>query len=108
MIKKNLENDRDKPYPAPTKKEKVLHGAAVGELPNDQVKKCYVCRDRGFPNEPIKIQKELGRALSDGTNEIVHYKLVDYITDRPHQHKEPKQQQQEGRYYKGWDLEALL
>jgi hypothetical protein len=48
----------------------------------------------------MKIQPIQGRVLSDGSNEIIGYKLVDYTTDTPHQHKE--------RYYNGWDLDALL
>ena len=31
-----------------------------------------------------------GRVLADGTNEVLGYKLLDYVTD------------------KGWDLEAML
>ena len=86
----------------------VLHCAAIGELSNDKVRKCYTCSNRGYPNESIKIERISGRVLSDGTNETVGYKLLDYSTERPHQHKEPMKQQQVERYYKGWSLEAML
>ena len=42
-----------------------------------------------------------GRVLADGTNEVLGYKLLDYVTDKEHIHKYP-------RYFKGWDLEAML
>jgi hypothetical protein len=100
--------------------------------------RCYTCKNLGHPNERIKFKEKLGRILfDDGTSQIIGYKLVDYFTEEPHKHKEPKiynrnrnhvkslenyfpmsteqqkqkQQQErelEGRYYKGWDLEALL
>ena len=74
--------------------------AAVGELPNDKVKTCNVCRDRGYPHEPIKIEKEYGRVLSNGTNEVKAYRLINYYNDTPHEHKP--------RYYLGFDLEVFL
>jgi hypothetical protein len=83
--------------------------AAAGDLSNDKVPYCCICKKQGYPHEPVKIQKIVGKVLSDGANEVLGYKLVDYITDRPHQHREPKkkQQQGQGRYYMGWDLEAF-
>jgi hypothetical protein len=70
----------------------VLDAAAIRDLPHDNisVSRCYICKSLGHPNEPIKFKAKLGRILFDGTSQIIGYKLVDYITDEPHKHKEPK------------------
>ena len=101
MIKNDNNEDSHKPF-SPQAKDAandehtyyyVAADDAAGDLSNDQVKKCYTWKKRGYPNEPIKIQKIFGRVLSDGSNAIIDYKLVDYIKDTPHQHRERKQQE---------------
>lgn len=83
--------------------------AAAGDLPNEKVKQCYVCADRGYPHESIEIHKINGRLLNDGTYDAKGYEIREYYTGRPHHHKEPKQhqdQQSQERHYLGWDFEA--
>jgi hypothetical protein len=64
-----------------------LYAAAAGDLPNHQVKTCYVCKRNGYPHEAISLEKIIGRTLSNGTNEVVGWKLNDYFSGRLHQHK---------------------
>jgi hypothetical protein len=51
-----------------------LYAAASGDLPNDQVKTCYVCKRNGYPHEAISLEKIIGRTLSNGTNEAIGWK----------------------------------
>lgn len=75
--------------------------AKVGDLPNDKIKTCDICSSRGFPHEPITFSPVYGsRVLSNGQREVLGHGLIDYYTDKPHQHKQQ-------RYYLGWDLEAF-
>jgi len=78
--------------------------AAVGDKNNDDVACCKICASNGWPHESIKFSKIYGRVLSDGRREILGYRPINYVTYTPHQHKEAKQQQAEGRYYTGFDL----
>lgn len=63
---------------------------AAGDLANEKVPHCYTCQNRGYPHEAITIEKIKGRPLSDGTNEILGYKIMDYFTGSPHQHKQQR------------------
>jgi hypothetical protein len=89
-------------------KYNVAADAAAGDLSNDQVKYCYVCKDIGYPHEAIEIQKVNGRLRNDGTFEATSWTLKDYYTGEPHQHKSRKQgeqqEQKETGHYLGWDL----
>jgi hypothetical protein len=89
--------------------------AAAGDLPNEKVKHCYVCADRGYPHEPIEIHKINGRLRHDGTHDTQGHEIRDYYTGMLHQHKQRKQQRQDQDqqksqkpYYLGWNLEAML
>ena len=47
--------------------QKVIeHGGAAGDVNNDQIKRCYICLDNGFPHEAITFHKVNGRVLSSG------------------------------------------
>jgi hypothetical protein len=83
---------------------------AAGDLPNDKVKNCHVCKDHGLPHESIEIHKVNGRLRSDGTYDVRRYDLIDYYTGRQHQYKQQYDQRAQGGggYYKEWDLEAML
>jgi hypothetical protein len=93
----NKESDRNKDFST----EIEQHAATIGNLPNEQIKTCRICKVEGFPHEPIIIEKVPGRVLADGRNEIERYELKDYATELPHKHKY-------SRYYKGWDLEGFF
>lgn len=75
------------------------HGGP-GSINNDEIKFCKICTANGYRHEAIKIEKIPGRVLSNGSNETDGYRVVDYTTDKTHEHKEP-------RFYQGWDLEAF-
>ena len=63
-----------------------LRAAAAGDLQNDQVI-CYkICMSNGFPHEPITFQKVNGRVLSDGSNEVKVWTVLDYFTNSIHEH----------------------
>lgn len=63
----------------------------AGDLNNDQLKFCYVCKDRGFPHEVIDFKKQVtGRHVrsDDGSLEVnKQWILTDYFTGRIHQHR---------------------
>jgi hypothetical protein len=69
----------------------VLRGAAAGDLPNERVKVCYTCRNRGHPHEAIILEKIDGRLLTNGTYEAVGWRLRNYFDSRLHQHKPRKE-----------------
>jgi hypothetical protein len=73
---------------------------AAGDLPNDKVKHCYVCADRGFPHEAIEIHKINGRLRNDGTYDVQGHEVRDHYTGRPHQHKQ--------RYLLGSNMQGML
>jgi hypothetical protein len=62
--------------------------AAAGDKNNDDVTRCRVCTSRGFPSEPILFEKIPGRVLSDGTNEVKRYHVINYTDNSPHKHKD--------------------
>jgi hypothetical protein len=68
----------------------ISHIAAAGDKDNDKVRHCYTCKKNGYPHEAIEFVKIQGRILNDGTNEVGGWKLKDYFTGRPHQHKTTK------------------
>ena len=78
----------------------VAADAAAGDLPNDKVKHCYVCADRGFPHEAIEIHKINGRLRNDGTYDVQGHEVRDHYTGRPHQHKQ--------RYLLGSNMQGML
>jgi hypothetical protein len=57
----------------------------VGSLPSEQIPKCFTCRNRGWPHEPIILAK-----ASDGG-----YLKFDYFTGKPHIHKDRKDEEEE-------------
>lgn len=61
--------------------------AAAGDKNNDQIKTCLICAENGFPHEPILFEKVPGRILADGTNETKSYRVLDYVTNEKHEHK---------------------
>jgi hypothetical protein len=61
--------------------------AGVGDKNNDDVTRCEICVSKGFPNEPILFEKVPGRILTDGTNETKSYRVLDYVTNEEHEHK---------------------
>jgi hypothetical protein len=65
------------------------HFAAAGDVNNDQIKRCRICKDNGWPREGIEFQKVNGRCRSDGTNDIKKWIVKDYFTGQIHQHKQP-------------------
>jgi hypothetical protein len=56
-----------------------------GSRPSEQVLKCYTCRNRGWPHEPIILAK----AVSGG------YLKLDYMSGKPHIHKDIKHHEEE-------------
>jgi hypothetical protein len=62
--------------------------AAAGDVNNEHIKRCYICKDNGWPREAIEFQKVDGRVKSDGTNEVKAWIIRDYFTGRIHEHKE--------------------
>lgn len=63
-------------------------GAAIGDLSNEKIKTCDICRKNDFPHEPITFERITGRMLSNCSNETIGWKLKNYVTDRPHEHRE--------------------
>jgi hypothetical protein len=89
MIQKGNPNPRHKSSSYfKTAKGFVFHGAATGDLSNDKIQTCRVCKNQGFPNEPITFQKISGTVLADGTTETVGYRVLDYHSNIEHTHKE--------------------
>jgi hypothetical protein len=64
--------------------------AAAGDVNNEHIKRCYICKDNGWPREAIEFQKVNGRVKSDGTNEVKAWIIRDYFTGHIHEHKEPR------------------
>jgi hypothetical protein len=65
----------------------VLNNAATGDISNDRIKTCYICKNNGWPHEAITFEKILGRVLSDGSNEIRGWTIRDYFTGQIHRHR---------------------
>jgi hypothetical protein len=118
MIKNNLDSDKHKPSSQSQTKDtpavnneyvirpKAKHyynhvaEAAVGDLANEKIKHCYLCKDHGHPHEVIEIHKINGRLRNDRTYDVQGHDIRDYYTGSPHQHWE--------RYYLGWNMERML
>jgi hypothetical protein len=62
--------------------------AAAGDLPNEKVKTCGVCANNGFVHEPIFFEPIKGRVLSDCTNEVKGYRVLNYSNNSQHEHKD--------------------
>lgn len=61
----------------------------AGSIDNNKIKICKICATNGFPHEAIIFQKVKGRILSDGTNEIRKWRIVDYFQPwRLHKHEQ--------------------
>lgn len=69
----------------------MVKNAAAGDISNDKIKRCYICRNNGWPHEPITFEKILGRVLSDGSNETRGWIVRDYFTGQIHHHRSNKQ-----------------
>lgn len=65
--------------------------AAVGDKNNERITNCRICRENGFPHEPIDFEKIPGRMLSDGTRETAGWRLKNYYNGEPHQHKQVRE-----------------
>ncbi|MPZ05864.1 MAG: hypothetical protein GEU26_05495 [Nitrososphaeraceae archaeon] len=76
--KENLSNTY-RPYY--TNKYYLPQRIGPGALGNDQVKKCFTCRNNGFINESITFKKR-----PDGS-----WLLVDYYSGQPHEHRQRKE-----------------
>ena len=61
--------------------------AAVGDLPNEKVKRCNICASNGFEHEAILLESIKGRVLSDDTNSIKGYRVLNYADNSQHEHK---------------------
>ncbi|MGB8033879.1 MAG: hypothetical protein WCF03_08670 [Nitrososphaeraceae archaeon] len=68
----------------------ILYTAAAGDLPNEKVPNCHTCKKQGHPHEAVTFEKVNGRLCNDGTYEAAYWKLRDYFTGRPHQHKQQR------------------
>jgi hypothetical protein len=66
--------------------------AAAGDTPNEKIKRCYVCKNSGWPHEAIAFERVLGRVLSDGNNETKGWIIRDYFTGQIHRHRSNKQE----------------
>jgi hypothetical protein len=64
-----------------------IRSAAAGDLNNDKITCCKICRSNGWPHEPIQFEKVPGRVLSDGTNEVARWHVKNYYDGRPHSHR---------------------
>lgn len=69
----------------------AVKSAPVGDLPNEKIKTCYICKDNGWPHEAIAFERVLGRVLSDGRNETKGWIIRDYFTDQIHHHRTNRQ-----------------
>src|SRR5215212_8122183 len=109
--------DVDGDIPANTPAATIVGGvaeAAAGGKNNNDITTCRVCASNGWPHEPIDFGKVNGKIRGYGTYEAAYWKLKDYYAGEPHEHK-PKERKQEqeqdqqssGRYYMGFDLEAM-
>lgn len=77
-----------------TKYDRVFltKNAAGGDVSNDKIKICYICKDNGWPHEAIAFERVLGRVLSDGHNETRGWIVRDYFTGQIHRHRSNKQE----------------
>jgi hypothetical protein len=55
----------------------------AGSRPSEQIPKCFTCRNRGWPHEPIILAK-----ADDGG-----YLKFDYFSGKPHIHKDRKEEE---------------
>lgn len=62
--------------------------ASIGQKNNDDVARCKICSEKGFPNESILFEKIPGRILSNGTNEVKNYRVLNYTDNSKHEHKD--------------------
>jgi len=67
-----------------------LYTAAAGDLANEKVPNCHTCKKHGHPHEALSFEKVNGRLYNDGTYKAAYWKLRDYFTGRPHQHKQQR------------------
>jgi hypothetical protein len=74
-------------------KTKVIgvKSAAAGDVSNDRIKTCYICKNNGWPHEAIAFERVLGRVLSDGYNETRGWIVRDYFTGQVHCHRSCRQ-----------------
>lgn len=70
----------------------MLKNAASGNISNDRIKTCYICKDNGWSHEVITFERVLGRILSDGHNETKGWIVRDYFTGQIHRHRSNKQE----------------
>ncbi|MGA7899607.1 MAG: hypothetical protein WA395_05645 [Nitrososphaeraceae archaeon] len=70
----------------------AVKSAAAGDLANEKVKICRICKDNGWPHEAITFERVLGRVLSDGHNETKGWIVRDYFTGQIHLHRCNKQE----------------
>jgi hypothetical protein len=70
------------------KKHYHVAEAAAGDKSNDDVTRCRICASNGWPHEPIDFEKIPGRMLADGTLETADWKLKNYYSGEPHEHKQ--------------------
>jgi hypothetical protein len=70
----------------------AVKNAAAGDLPNEKIKICYICKNNGWSHEAITFERVLGRVLSDGHNETKGWIVRDYFTGQIHRHRSNKQE----------------
>jgi hypothetical protein len=66
------------------------HPAAAGDVNNEKLKTCFICKNNGWPREAISFERINGRCRSDGTNEVKGWIIREYFTGREHAHREPR------------------
>jgi hypothetical protein len=69
----------------------VLKCAAADDLPNEKIKKCYICKNKGWPHESITFGKVNGMLLSTCSNETRGWIVRDYFIGQIHRHRSNKQ-----------------
>jgi len=70
----------------------AVKNAAVGDLPNEKIKFCYICKNNGWPHEAITFERVLGKELSDGHNETTGWIVRDYFSGQVHSHRSGNRQ----------------
>ena len=67
--------------------QQIAQHIASGTLDNDKLPLCRICKQNGFPHEPLRFEKVYGRIRSDGTNEAKQWILRDYFNGNRHVHR---------------------
>lgn len=71
----------------------VLKSESVGDITNERIKTCCICKDNGWSHDAITFERVLGKVLSGGRNEPKGWIIRDYSTGQVHSHRSNKQKE---------------